>query len=478
MPESIKKRATIGAIWAAVDRFGIVLLQFVINIVLARLLTPEDFGCIGMITIFVAVSQTLIDGGFGSALIQKKDATQQDFSTIFYWNILFSVFLYVILFSASPSIAAFFRMPQLTDILRVLGVVLLTNAFGLVQKVKLRKQLDFRKIAISNIGSNTIAAVIAIVMAHNGFGVWSLVWMQLFTSVIFGIFLWILAKWYPSLIFSLDSLKRLFGYGGYLLITNVLQDFCTHLQGVVIGRKFSAVEMGLYSQAKKMDEVACLTFPNIIVQVVFPLYSELQNDLNRLRELLRQNTRVISFIIFPLMTLLIVIADQIIVFLFGEKWVDAVPYFQVLCIGGFFACLQNMNYYAIAAIGKSGTLFRWSFYKWGFLLTLLLVSTKFGMNGVLVAMVVSNINIYFINAYLVHRYIGYTIVRQLRDVAPMLGCSILAGTLVAFTHIYTHLHFIPLTFLFTTIYMFVTWRCKLPAIKDVRSIVLTILNQK
>ena len=478
MLESIRKKATIGVIWAAVDRFGIVLLQFVINIVLARLLTPEDFGCIGMITIFVAVSQTLIDGGFGSALIQRKDATQQDFSTIFYWNILFSGFLYVILFFASPFIAAFFRMPLLVNILRVIGIVLITNAFGLVQKVKLRKQLDFRKIAISSIASNAIAAAVAIVMAHNGFGVWSLVLMQLLTSVISGILLWILARWYPSLMFSFESLKRLFGYGGYLLITNVLQDFCTHLQGVVIGRKFSAVEMGLYSQAKKMDEVACLTFPNVIVQVVFPLYSELQNDLNRLRELLRQNTRVISFIIFPLMTLLIVIADQIIVFLFGEKWVDAVPYFQVLCIGGFFACLQNMNYYAIAAIGKSGTLFRWSFYKWGFLLTLLLLGTKFGMTGVLVAMVVSNINIYFINAYLVHQYVGYTIVRQLRDVAPMMGCSIFAGILVWLAHAYTHLHFIPLAILFIFTYMFVTYGFRLHAIKDVESIVRTILNRK
>lgn len=478
MPESIRKRATTGAIWAAVDRFGIVLLQFVINIVLARLLTPEDFGCIGMITIFVAVSQTLIDGGFGSALIQKKEATQQDFSTIFYWNILFSGFLYVILFFTSPFIAAFFRMPLLTDILRVLGIVLITNAFGLVQKVKLRKQLDFRKIAIANIASNAIAAAAAIGLANNGFGVWSLVLMQLFTSVISGIFLWVLAKWYPSLVFSVESLKKLFGYGGYLLITNVLQDFCTHLQGVVIGRKFSAVEMGLYSQAKKMDEVACLTFPNIIVQVVFPLYSELQNDLTRLRGLLKQNTRVISFIIFPLMALLIVIADQVIVFLFGEKWVGAVPYFQVLCIGGFFACLQNMNYYAIAAIGKSGTLFRWSFYKWGFLLTLLLWGTHFGMSGVLVAMVVSNINIYLINAYLVQRYVGYTLVQQVRDVAPMLGCSLSAGALTYLAHTYTQLHFIPLAILFISIYMYVAYRCRLHAIKDVENIVRIILNRK
>lgn len=478
MSESIRKKATIGAIWAAVDRFGIVLLQFVINIVLARLLTPGDFGCIGMITIFVAISQTLIDGGFGSALIQKKDATQQDFSTIFYWNILFSGILYVILFFASPFIAAFFRMPALTDILKVLGIVLITNAFGLVQKVKLRKQLDFRKIAISSIVSNAIAAVVAIVMAHHGFGVWSLVLMQLFTSAISGIFLWFLAQWHPSLLFSFKSLKGLFGYGGYLLITNVLQDFCTHLQGVVIGRKFSAVEMGLYSQAKKMDEVACLTFPNIIIQVVFPLYSELQNDLNRLRELLKQNTRVISFIIFPLMALLVVIADQLIIFLFGEKWIDAVPYFQVLCIGGFFACLQNMNYYAIAAIGKSRTLFRWSFYKWGFLLTLLLLGTHFGMNGVLAAMVASNINIYFINAYLVHRYVGYTVMQQLRDVAPMLGCSILAGASTYLAHAYTQLHFIPLAILFGSIYMLVAYWSKLKAMKDVKSIVCAVLNKR
>ena len=271
-------RTAKGLVWAAIDKFGIVLLQFVINLVLARLLMPEDFGCIGMILIFVAVSQTLIDGGFASALIQKVNASQTDYSTIFYWNICFSLVLYLGIYLAAPYVEAFFLIDNLGALLRVLGIVIIINAMTMVQRTILRKALNFRTIAIVDILSCSISAIIAVYMAYNGYGAWSIVGMQISNALLATLLFWSMSRWRPTLDFSVDSFKSLFSYGGYLLIASIMQDVCTHIQGVVIGHNFSATETGLYSQAKKMDEVASMMLPALMCQVLFPLYSENQNE--------------------------------------------------------------------------------------------------------------------------------------------------------------------------------------------------------
>ena len=240
-----------GVIWAAIDKFGIVFLQFVINIILARLLTPQDFGLVGMIMIFVVIAQMLVDGGFGSALIQKQSTTSTDYSTIFYWNFLFSVLLYLIIYVSSNSIASFFDMPLLAKLLRLLGVIVIINSFGLVQKTKLRKQLEFKKIAITDIVSYIIASCVTILIAYKGYGVWSLVWMYVINAIVSSTLFWCLSSWYPTFQFSIESLKSLFSYGGFMLIAEIMQNICTHIQGVIIGHNFSAKETGLYTQAKK-----------------------------------------------------------------------------------------------------------------------------------------------------------------------------------------------------------------------------------
>lgn len=424
------KQVISGTFWATVDKFISMGFQFTANLILARILTPADFGCIGMLTIFVVVSQTIIDGGFGSALIQKEEPTQVDYSTIFYWNLLFSIGLYIFLFLCAPVIASFYRMPLLEDILRVLGFILVINALGVIQINRLRKQLSFKIIAIVNISSYLISAITAVLMALNDYGVWSLVTLQILYSMLSVGSFWCYTKWKPSLCFSIQSLKTLFSFGGFLLFSNILQEVCKNLQGLIIGRRFSSVEMGLYSQAKKLGDVTSYTLPNVIVQVMFPFYSQLQSDITRLRETLQMNVRIISWFTFPIMIILIIIANPLINFLFGNKWEAAVPYFQLLCVGGLFVCLQNINYYAIAALGKSRVLFCWSFYKWGMLLLLLLVGMHWGMYGILWGMIISEMNIYVVNALLVSKYIHYSLVRQLLDIFPILILSILIGAII------------------------------------------------
>lgn len=450
---SLGKKAFSGAIWASIDKIGTMALQFFVNIILARLLMPSDFGCIGMLAIFVIVSQTIIDGGFGSALIQKKEPTQIDYSTIFYWNILFAIILYFVLFIFAPVIASFYKMPLLCDVLRVMGLNLIISSFGIIQINRQRKQLAFRRIALINIISYLLASIIAISMAYNDYGVWSLVTLQMLYGLFSVVMFWITTRWKPNLCFSVQSLKNLFSFGGYLLFAGILQEICRNLQGLIIGRRFSSVEMGLYAQAKKLDDVISLTLPNIIVQVIFPVYSQLQNNLERTREVLRMNIRIISFFTFPLMILLIIIAYPLIDFLYGNKWEAAVPYFQILCVSGLFACLQNVNYYAVAAQGKSNVLFAWSFYKWGMLLLLLLIGMHWGMYGILWGMVISALNIYVVNAILVSRCISYSLLSQLKDIFPIFIVSILTCVICLIINEYIMMHFILLVIIYGFIYI-------------------------
>lgn len=425
--ESLGQKATKGAIWASVDRFGSMGIQFIVNLILARILLPADFGIIGMLTIFIAVSQTLIDGGFGSALIQKKHPTQTDYSTIFFWNLILAVFLYIILYFLSPYIAIFYSMPQLTDVLRVMALTLIITGIYAIQKTRLQKMLAFRSITIVNLSAYTLGAGIAVIMAKNNFGVWSLVSMQLSYGIISIILIGLVTHWFPSICFSKKSIKELFGFGGFIMAANILQTVCQNLQGLIIGKRFSATQMGYFSQAYKLDQITSYSIPQVIVQVMYPVYASIQDDRERLNNMVLMNMRIISFIVYPILAVLILIADPLIEFLYGDKWIPSASYFKILCVGGFFVCLQNLNFYAVAAVGKSKSLFKWSFYKWGFLIVALLIGMEIGMNGILWGLVLSSANIYFTNLYLSYKHTGLSIKRQLSTIIP-----ILIGTILSF----------------------------------------------
>lgn len=463
-------KAVTGMVWSAVDRFGNVLLQFIVNLVLARLLMPEDYGLVGMLAIFISVSQTLIDGGFCSALIQKQNVTSKDYSTIFYWNIAFAVMLYAVLYGIAPTVSVFFHEPVLCEVLRALGVVIVVSSLGLVQRVQLRKQLKIKQLALVNLSALTISAVIAIRMAFRGYGVWCLVALQVVNNFVASVVFWFITKWRPMLYFSFQKLKNLFSFGGYLLAASILQEVSKNMQGVIIGHKFSSLEMGLYSQAKKLEEVACSTFAHVIVQVMFPVYSEIQDDIAKLRNVLRGNIGLIAFLIFPIMVLLIIIAGDLIPFLLGDKWIPVIPYFQVLCLGGFFTCLQNVNFFAVAAIGKSDTLFRWSFYKWGMLIVLLFVGVYWGIYGVLLSMVLSELNIFMVNALLVSKYLRLSLRSQLWACVPALLVSFAAGGLVLLLNYLIPIHFLLQTIIFFIIYFCSVYLCNFAELKEFQRI--------
>ena len=473
----IGKSAVTGTIWVTIDRFSYMFMQFIVNLILARLLMPDDFGAVGMLAIFISVSYTLIDGGFGSALIQKKEPTNIDYSTIFYWNLSFSLFLYLILFGCAPFIADYFKMPILQGVLRMTGLILIINSFIIIQNNRLRKQLAFKKLALVNFSSYLIASITAITMAYRGYGVWSLVALQLVQGGCSAAILWFITRWKPNWCFSVASLRELFGFGGYLLAANILQEICKNLQGVLIGHNFSVTQMGYYTQAYKLDNVVSYSIPQIFVQVMFPVYSSVQDDRERLKNMVAMNIRIISLCVFPFTGILIILAEPLITLLFGAKWLPSVPYFQILCVGGFFVSLQNINFYAVASQGKSRSLFNWSFYKWLMLILLMLVGMNWGMHGLLWGMVLSSLNIYLVNAYLVSKYIGYSIGKQLLSICPVALSVAISVGIALFLLEEFHFPFILDAVVFLIIYLSICVTFKLIVFSEVAAFLKQLLRR-
>lgn len=453
MSDTISKKAIRGTVWSACDRFGIMVLQFTVNIILSRLLTPTDFGAIGMLYIFIVLSMTLIDGGFGSALIQKKNPSETDYSTIFFWNLGIGLILYVALYICAPIIATFYKMPILNAVLRVIGLSLIFSSISNIQINKLRKNLRFKDLAITNIGSYVCASIVTIIMAYNGYGVWSLVVMNLMQGIMRIIWLYMLTHWFPILKFSKTSFKQLFSFGGYLFISYILEAICKNIQGLVIGRKFSAAQMGFYSQASKLDNVTSYAIPQTIETVMYPVMAQYQDDKAKMINILNINFQIISFFIWPLLCILILIAHPLIHLLYGLQWDMSIPYYQILCCGGFFLCLNNIPYYAVAASGKSKALLTISFYKWGCLALFIMIGMNFGMEGIVWSISASTANIFIANLWLTKKYIGYHFMDCLKAICPAGISSLVSISITYYLQTIFELNMIMIILILISIYL-------------------------
>lgn len=431
--QNLKEKTVSGAIWSAIQKFGSTTLAFISTIVLARLLTPEDYGYIGMLAIFMAVASTFIDGGFGSALIQKQRPTREDYSTIFYWNFGLSIVLYTILFFCAPAIARFYELPLLSSVLRVQGIVLIVNAIRIVQTNQLRKQLKFKKIASVELAVSVLSLAVTIYLAWKGFGVWALVAQQLVVSVLTTTIYWVTGHWTPLLAFSKQSFKELFNFGSFVLLSNLVSTISNNIQGLLIGKFYTAATMGYYSKARSTETLSSTFISSVIDQVSYPVLAEAQHDKPQMIRMLKKFIGVLAYITFPLMLLLMLLAKPIFLLLYSERWLPSVPYFQLLCFGGIAICLQGINYYAVAAIGRSKDMFLWTMIKRGVGLALVLVGLwLYGLYGLLVGSVLTSWFIYFANAWLVNKYVGYTLRQQFKDLLPIILVSAVSG-LIAFS---------------------------------------------
>lgn len=435
----LKSKTISGMIWSGIGRIGTVGITFISNLVLARLLMPADFGCIGMLYVFIAISGIFVSGGLGQALIQKKEPTHIDYTTVFYWNLVMSVIFYLILFFCAPAIARFYDIPLLKDVLRVQSIVLFIQSFSIVQSNQLQKQLRFKELSTRNIVSALAGMTIAIIMALCGCGVWSLVASSLLSALTSVVLLWKMSTWRPTFEFSMQSLKELFSFGGLMLLSSLVETVYTNLQSLIIGKWYSAKDLGFFTQAKKLEEVPTLSLSAIVNEVSFPVFSALQDDKEKLLLGVRKNVKAITYLNFPLMVLLMVIAQPLIVFLYGAKWSTSAPYFQILCVSSMIYTLNTLNTNVIKSLGKSGIYFIVQFSKRLIGIGLIIWGIHFGINGLLWAVTSVGYISFFINAIVNGKLIHYGIFRQIKDVglcyltAALIGVGVyFLGTLMPF----------------------------------------------
>ena len=427
MAKDLKQKAMDGIFWSALQRYSKMLIGFVSGIILARLLTPYDYGLIGMLAIFMVLAESFIDSGFGTALIQKKRPTQTDYSTIFFWNLGMAVVMYAILFAAAPAIARFYGIPLLSKVLRVQGLVLFIYAMNIIQRNQLKKQLNFKLLALVSVGTALIALIITVWLAYRGYGVWALVVQHLVVAAIPSLVFWFYVKWRPSLVFSVQSFKELFSFGFYMFLTHLFNHFSSQIHGLLIGKIYNPSTMGYYTKAADTEYLAATSISKVMTQVTYPLYSEVQDDPPALQNMVKRLTTSIAFVTFPMMFLLLLCAKPIFILLYSERWMASIPYFQVLCLAGLASCLHSAQLQSVAAIGKSKVMFLGMVIKRCVGLTVIIGGLFFfGMKGFMAGWVIDQWFSYFYNAHLVSKYVGYRFKRQVRDLAPVVCVSVLA----------------------------------------------------
>lgn len=425
--KSLKERTVSAMLWSSIGKFGAMGISFVSNMVLARMLMPQDFGLIGMLQIFISISEVFILGGFGQALIQKKDPTHLDYTTVFYWNLFASVLFYCILFICGPAIARFYNMPLLSKILRIQSLTLIIGAFSVVQSNQMMKQLRFKALSIRTLVAAVFGTATAILMAYKGYGVWSLVASALVISVVSVFLLWGQSKWRPTLEFSWKSLKELFAFGGLMALSSLVDKLYSELQGLIIGKRYSATDLGYYSQARKLEQVPISAISQIVTQVSFPVFSTLQHDKTILLAGVRKNLSAVSYMNFAVSILMIAVGAPIIRLVYGPNWDLAIPYFRILCFAGMMYTTNSLNNQVIKALGKSNIYLYANLTKRVLGIALIFVGALFGIRGLLGAVVLNSYVFYIISASINKRLLGYGISQQLQDIGGNFIVAIVAG---------------------------------------------------
>lgn len=358
MSDNLKSKTEKALIWSFFDKFGQQILYFVSGVILANILMPSDYGKVGLLALFTALSNILIDSGFGSALIRKRGATETDYATVFYFNIVLSVAFYAILFFCAPLIASFFEIPQLVEISRVLFLAIIFQAFGLIQQTRMFKEIRFTYLARINIISLGVSSGAAIWMAAAGFGVWALVVQAVGMAVIKSILLWYYGKWKPVAGFRFSSLREFVGYSSNLLGTGILNTVFNNIYPMIIGKNFSTNAVGFYTQAYKFQDIPSALIGNIFRSVAFPVLSSINNDHERLLRVFGKYIRTTAFFIFPIMGAMIVVAEPLILSLITEKWRESIPILRVLSIAGSFSPFIILYYDLFNTVGRSDINFK------------------------------------------------------------------------------------------------------------------------
>lgn len=424
---SLKKQAVSGMTWTFAQQLSTQGIGFIISVVLARLLLPAEFGIIGMIAIFMGIGGALVDSGLASSLIRTPDANEEDFSTVFYFNIIGSIFLYFVLYTSAPLIASFFNQPILKNIARVYGITFIINAFSTIQLTRLTQKMDFKTQMIVSVPALIGGGSLGIVLAYMGYGVWSLVWMRLLQSFLSTLQLWIVTKWKPSLVFNVVKFKYHFKFGYKLLLSGLLDTVFMNIYTIIIGKLFLPAQLGFYIRASSVVQLPVENISGALNKVTYPLFASIKDENERLRSVYKQIMQMVTFLIAPTLIIMGVLATPLFRFVFTEKWLPAVPYFQILCIAGIIYPFHLYNLNILNVKGRSDLFLKLEVVKKTLLVVAIIISIPFGMYGLLWGMVISSALGLFINAHYSGKFINYNGFEQIKDVLPILLAAIIAG---------------------------------------------------
>lgn len=430
MSESLKHKTVKGVSWSFVDSISNQGVTFLVGLVLARILTPEDYSLLGIILIFVSVFNSIVDSGFSNALIRKKDANDRDYNTVFVCNLSVSVVLCIMLCLSAPAISHFFSRPPLTALLRAMSAIIIINAFAIIQRTILTKQIDFKTQTKISLISSISSGIVGIGMAIAGLGVWALVGQQLSRQGLNTAFLWIFARWYPRLQFSLESFKELFGFGWKLLVSGLIDTIWRQIYLVVIGKCYAPATLGQYTRAQQFGSIFSDNLTTVVQRVSYPVLSSIQDDKGRLKAGYKRIVRISMFATFILMLGMAGSAKSMIMVLVGPQWLPAVPLLQIICFQMMLYPLQSLNLNILQVEGRSDLFLRLEIIKKVIAVGPILLGIFGNIYWMLGGSILTGFVSYYLNAYYSGPAIGYTIKEQILDVIPSLGVALTMGAAV------------------------------------------------
>lgn len=419
-----------GLFWKLMERGGTQGIQFIVQIILARNLLPGDYGVIALVTIFLIVANIFVQSGFNIALIQKEKVTEVEFSSVFYLSIFFASLLYLILFFTAPFVATFYDEPQIIPVFRVLSVTLFFGAFNSIQNAVVVRKMQFKKLFYSSLGAILVSGTVGIVMAYSGFGVWALVAQQITNQIFIAAILWVTVKWRPRLLFSVEKVRGLFSYGWKLVVSALIDTLYKNLRSLIIGKIYNAEMLGYYNRGEQFPSLIVTNINGSIQSVMLPALVSNQDNVQRIKHMVRRSIVTSSFILFPMMVGLSAIAEPLVRILLTEKWVLSVPFLQIFCLSYALWPIHTANLQAINALGRSDIFLKLEIIKAIVSLAILGVTVFYGVYAIALGGFVGGLFSTFINSYPNIKLLNYSYKEQWKDIMPSLLLSLVMGGMV------------------------------------------------
>ncbi|MFI3296607.1 MAG: lipopolysaccharide biosynthesis protein [bacterium] len=430
MADNLKKKAVKGTAWSAIDNIANNGVSFLVGIILARLLSPAEYGQIAIITIFIALFNSLVDSGFSNALIRKNNVKDVDYCTVFYFNLIVSIFLFWALFFASPYISQFFNQPTIISPMRVMGIIVIINALSIVQRTRLIKNIDFKTQTKISLIASISSGCVGITLAYLGYGVWSLVFQQISRQLLNSIFLWFFNKWVPSLQFSVESFKEMFSFGWKLLVSGLIDTIWKDIYKLVIGKFYMPATLGQYERAAQFRKIFSSNLTSIIQRVSYPVLSSVNDDPVRLKRAYQKVIKTTMFVTFCAMLGLAAVARPMILTLIGEKWMQSVGFLQIICFSGMMYPLHAINLNMLQVQGRSDLFLKLEIIKKIIAVGPLLLGIFINIYWMLIGSVFTGFFAYYLNTRYSGKEIGYPASEQIKDILPSFTIAVIMALAV------------------------------------------------